>query len=191
MRRIAALVAAAAFASLAVTSFARADARTDEGESDTWPQPAQHSEERSTSPPRAHLALHAMAVDILRWTNVERLAHGLPAFEWSPAAAKAALAHSDEMMRLGYFSHTSPNAHNRDPLRRAQNAGLRGDSLFVGENIASGDFDTRDARAIVRMWMESPGHRRNILHRDFRYLGVGVAGRGSKLWSTQVFSATR
>ena len=216
MNRFASLLALVSLATAAGPLYsAHAEANNAEGEEDTWPAPPEREEDRDArSAPRgeqdedalpaptpresntaargsaALSPLQAMAIDILRWTNVERLANGLPAFAWSPVAARAAVGHSDEMMRLGYFSHTSPNARNRDPLRRAQNAGLRGDSLAVGENIAWGDFDTRDARSIVRMWMESPGHRRNILDRTFRYLGVGVGGHSGKLWSTQVFSAS-
>jgi len=128
--------------------------------------------------------------DILRWTNVERLAVGLAPLLWSETLARAARAHSEEMARLNYFEHTSPTAATRSPLVRAMRAGLRGDRLFVAENIAMGTFRNDHARHIVKLWMDSPGHRENIMRKNLRYLGVGVSQSSRDLYATQLFSST-
>jgi uncharacterized protein YkwD len=138
---------------------------------------------------RTTLTLSSLEREVLRWTNVERLMRGLPPLDPESKLTRAARGHSGEMLRLGYFDHESPTAASRTPMRRARNAGLRGASLFVGENIARGHF--ANARELVRAWMESRGHRRNILDPSFRYLGVGVVRQGESLWATQLFSATR
>jgi len=155
----------------------------------------------------------ALEHDILRWTNVERLAAGLPAFTWNDRLARVARAHSEEMARLDYFAHESPVAARKTVMMRAKLAGLDGPRLFVGENLAKGNWCARSrgagaargagvdrgnnaldcddrARRIVDGWMKSPGHRANILRRDFEHLGVGVAWDGTFVLATQVFSAT-
>jgi uncharacterized protein YkwD len=129
----------------------------------------------------------ALARDIVRWTNVERLSRRLPPVYWSETLARAARAHAAEMVRLGYFDHESPVASNRTLMRRVRKAGLGGESLFVGENIAKGTWRGERARQIVQAWMESDGHRENLLRRSFRYLGVGVAWDGRSLVAAQVF----
>ena len=93
------------------------------------------------------------------------------------------------MARLGYFSHTSPNDATKTPMRRAERAGVRGGTMMVAENIAMGTFTDGDARAIMKMWMESPGHRANILRSSVRYLGVGIGYAGRDLYATQLFSS--
>lgn len=129
----------------------------------------------------------AVERDIVRWTNVERIARGLHPVRWSPTLARAARQHTNEMVRLRYFSHTSPVAGNRGLLKRVRNAGLRAGAIFVGENLAWGNWTYRQAREIVAAWMDSPGHRENLLRRTFRYLGVGVRFDGRDLVATQVF----
>jgi uncharacterized protein YkwD len=128
--------------------------------------------------------------DILRWTNVERIAAGVPALAWSPILARAAREHSEEMVRLRYFAHESPTPTRRTPMMRARLAGLDGPSLAVGENLFRGNWRSDRARRVVRSWMGSPGHRENLLRPEYRYLGVGIAWDRDFLLATQVFSTT-
>jgi uncharacterized protein YkwD len=132
----------------------------------------------------------AIARDIVRWTNVERLAAGLAPMVWSEVLARAARAHSGEMARLGYFSHLSPDPQNSTPMRRVRNAGLAAPSLMVGENIAKGDWQDSRARRAVRAWMESQKHRENLMRPAFRFIGVGVAWDGRNYYITQVFGSS-
>lgn len=106
--------------------------------------------------------------------NRERRAHGLRPFHVNRALAHAARGHSRDMARRNFFDHTAPgNVTFADRIQRA-NYRPRG-SWSVGENIAWGSGSLATPASIVRGWMNSPGHRANILNRGFRAIGVGVA----------------
>lgn len=125
--------------------------------------------------------LAAVAADVVALTNAERTAAGLCPLAGDPRLTTAAQAHSDEMVARGFYSHTSPDG--RQPWDRAAAAGCthRG----IGENIACGQ---RSAAEVVRGWMDSPGHRANILKPDFTHLGIGFRGGGEMgTYWTQLF----
>lgn len=87
------------------------------------------------------------------------------------ALVRAADAHAADMAKYNYFSH-----HARDgasPLDRASRETTCPPGAGVGENIAMGEYG--DAKSLVRCWMKSWGHRRNILHHEYRYMGFGHA----------------
>ncbi|MFD4765288.1 CAP domain-containing protein [Streptomyces niveus] len=129
--------------------------------------------------------LAAVASDVVALTNAERTAAGLRPLAGDPRLTVAAQAHSDDMVALGFYSHTSPDG--RQPWDRAAAAGCshRG----IGENIACGQ---RSAAEVVRGWMDSPGHRANILKPDFTHIGIGLRGGGemATYW-TQLFGLAR
>jgi len=112
-------------------------------------------------------------------TNSERAEKGCPALRLDAKLRTAARAHSADMARNHYFSHTSPDG--RDPGKRMADAGYD-ISRGWAENIARG-YPT--AQAVMRGWMNSTGHRANILNCDLRALGVGVArvGNGQLHWT--------
>lgn len=121
---------------------------------------------------------------LLEHTNAERSIHGLPALLPDEALARAARQHAREMAELGYMAHESPRAETRTVSQRLNQAGavVQG----VGENLAllSGVPDV--AAAAVSGWMDSPGHRRNLLG-DFTHAGFGVAqGAGGSTYVVQV-----
>jgi uncharacterized protein YkwD len=94
-----------------------------------------------------------------------------------PLTANATLtsvarAHSADMAARGFFSHTNPDG--LDPFERMRAAGYNG--RIMGENIAAG-FTTADA--VMNAWMNSSGHRANILNCAFQEIGVGKATGGS------------
>jgi uncharacterized protein YkwD len=102
--------------------------------------------------------------------NRVRAAHGLAAFRVDPALQNAARAHTQDMLRRGYFSHGDFGAR----LRRH---GARGPVLAENLGWASG---RGRARTIVRLWLQSPSHRVNVLRPGFRRIGVaGIVGRFS------------
>jgi uncharacterized protein YkwD len=106
--------------------------------------------------------------------NKQRKAHGLRPFRVHGALRKAATGHSRDMARRNFFSHTAPgNVSFADRIRRA-NYRPRG-GWSIGENIAWGSGPLATPAAIVRGWMNSPGHRANILNGGFRTIGVGVS----------------
>jgi uncharacterized protein YkwD len=107
--------------------------------------------------------------------NVQRAQRGLPRLRSNRRLALAARRHASDMARNNYFSHRSRSgATVFDRIRRT--GYLRGARFWaIGENIAWGGGSRGTPREIVRAWMNSTGHRANVLDRDFRHLGLGVA----------------
>jgi len=111
---------------------------------------------------------------VLCLNNRERAAHGLPPLRENPKLRRAAQGHSDDMVASGFFAHESlSGADMADRILRTGYA--RNQSWSLGENIAWGTYNLGTAAEIQRAWMESPGHRANILRRQFREIGIGVA----------------
>jgi uncharacterized protein YkwD len=131
--------------------------------------------------------LAEMERQILELVNAERVAAGLGALTNAPLLTVAARRHSREMAELGYFSHDSPTEENRTLAMRLANAGLSSYGM-AGENIALST--SASAEQFVRMWMDSPGHRENLLRPEFKFSGIGVYTDGSKTWATQNFTST-
>lgn len=102
-------------------------------------------------------------------TNVARVRNGLGTLEWNELAADAARKHSVDMGKNSYFDHTGLDG--RSPGDRLAASGLTSYRSY-GENIAAGQSDAFAAHA---SWMNSEGHRRNILNSTFTTLGVGIA----------------
>ncbi len=126
-----------------------------------------------TLPDARHLSQHLAAV------NTTRSDSGLPPLGLSDALTREAQAHACDMAARGYFSHTSPDGTSMDDrLRRARLPGTcRG-----AENIARGQADIP---AVMRSWMGSAGHRRNLLDGRLTQVGFGL-GTGN-IW-VQLFA---
>ncbi|MEV8540610.1 CAP domain-containing protein [Streptomyces sp. NPDC051572] len=123
------------------------------------------------------------AAEVVELTNAERARAGLRALAVDPLLAAAAQAHSTDMVVRAFYSHTSPDGSQ--PWDRAAAAGSR--RRTIGENIACGQ---RSAAEVVEGWMNSPGHRANILKPDFTHIGIGFAGGGQTgTYWTQLFGA--
>ncbi|MFJ4468194.1 CAP domain-containing protein [Streptomyces sp. NPDC089424] len=119
--------------------------------------------------------------DVIALTNHERARAGLPQLTPDPALTRAAQAHSDDMVARGFYSHTAPDGSR--PWDRAAAAGSARRS--IGENIACGQ---RSPAEVVTGWMNSPGHRANILAPGFTHIGIGFTGGGrSGTYWTQLF----
>jgi uncharacterized protein YkwD len=107
--------------------------------------------------------------------NGERARHKLPALRLNRKLSRAARGHSRAMAGRNFFSHNSlSGASFVDRIRRTgylSNAR----SWTVGENIAYGSGSRATPRSIGTAWMNSPGHRANILSSSFRAIGVGIA----------------
>lgn len=102
----------------------------------------------------------------------------VPALQWNDQLEAAAKAHSEDMNRNRYFSHTGSNDSN--PGARITASGYTWRTY--GENIANGPSNER---AVVEGWLQSEPHCRNIMNGNFADMGVGRAGT---YW-TQVFGA--
>ncbi|WP_344879525.1 CAP domain-containing protein [Allokutzneria multivorans] len=114
---------------------------------------------------------------VLELTNGHRAEAGCPALTPNPQLVASAQAHSDDMAAQNYFSHTGKDGSN--PGERMARAGFVGRSW--AENIAAG---YRDAETTVRQWMNSEGHRKNILNCDLRELGVGFVSKPGTKYKT-------
>ncbi len=121
--------------------------------------------------------------EVVRLTNEERKKNGLSALKMDPELNNAAQKKSADMASNGYFSHNSPTYGS--PFDMLKQFGI--EYSVAAENIAAGQ-DT--AQAVVDGWMNSEGHRKNILNKSVTHIGVGMAEGGAQgpYW-TQLFIA--
>lgn len=107
-------------------------------------------------------------VRVFEVTNSERKNNGSVILTWNDVLAKAADTKAKDMFLKQYFAHNSPEG--KTPADLVSEAGY--DYIKTGENLALGVF--KDEDDLVKAWMDSPGHRENILNPKFRELGVAV-----------------
>lgn len=125
----------------------------------------------------------ALAAEVVRLTNLERVAAGRSALSGDPAVASAAVAHSVDQAARQRIGHTGSDGANAGA--RLTRAG------FVwrawGENVAVGQ---RTAQEVVTAWMNSAGHRSNMLSSSYTKIGIGVAtGSDGRRYWTMVLAA--
>jgi uncharacterized protein YkwD len=159
--------------------------------------------------PKPAIRAHDLEQRIHAMINRERTEHGLSPLAWDEALSRIARRHSKDMMGRGYFSHDSPEG--RDFLFRYRQQGYTcarriGNTIYTGaENIALSslyrsittingvayhDWNTTEqiARSTVQGWMNSTGHRKNILTPHWRNQGIGVfISTDDKVYITQNF----
>lgn len=147
---------------------------------ETTTQPAQQPT-ASTEPSQTTQttsALSAYEQKVVDLTNQERAKNGIAALKVDTALSKVAREKSLDMSKNGYFSHTSPTYGS--PFDMMKQFGIS--YQYAGENIAMGQ---RTPEEVVQAWMNSEGHRKNILSANFNYIGVGYVESGN-YW-TQMF----
>jgi uncharacterized protein YkwD len=106
--------------------------------------------------------------------NEKRAAHGLRALKFDRRLTRTARRHSRDMVAETYFAHDSLSGQ-RFSGRIAATGWMHGrERWMVGENLAWGAGLRATPHAIMKAWMQSAAHRRNILQPRFRVLGVGV-----------------
>lgn len=139
---------------------------------------------RSTapSPTRSISSVERLENEVTALVNTERAKAGCPAVHTDERLRTAARGHSVDMATYGYFSHTGRDGSS--PWDRARRAGY---DQAIGENIAYG---YRTPAEVMRGWMNSDGHRANILNCAARAIGNGLAYRadGTPYW-TQMFGS--
>ena len=111
-------------------------------------------------------------------TNEQRRKNGLAALQMDTQLSQVAQTKSQDMQKNGYFSHTSPTYGSPFDMMRDFGVSYR----TAGENIAQGQ---RTPQEVVNAWMNSAGHRQNILNGNFTHIGVGYEASGNH-W-TQMF----
>ncbi len=126
---------------------------------------------------------YSLAQQVLALTNQERTAVGLSALAWDDTAAEVAFLHSLDMDVRSFFAHDNPDGET--PWDRMRSAGIT--FSYAGENIAYG---YPNAAAVMDGWMNSQGHRENILRPQFTRLGVGVhiSPQGTIYWTQDFYT---
>ncbi len=119
----------------------------------------------------------AAEAEVLSLVNEERDEAGCKPLKNDPKLEELAGDFSKDMGILGFFSHLGPDGTS--PWDRAEDAGILD---LGGENIARGQSD---AESVMEAWMDSPGHKANILNCNYRTLGVGayLSGDSGPLWT--------
>lgn len=125
--------------------------------------------------------IKAIENKVAQLVNQERAKKGLPALKYNWEVARVARYKSADMANKNYFSHTSPTYGS--PFNMMENFGIRFSA--AGENIAMGQ---RTPEEVMNSWMNSPGHRANILSTSFTQIGVGYAkDKSGRIYWTQMF----
>lgn len=115
--------------------------------------------------------------EVLSLTNAERSKAGLKPLQLNEQLMASAREKSLDMAEKNYFSHTSPTYGS--PFDQMKKHGVT--YRAAAENIAKGQ---RSAKEVVQAWMDSPGHRQNILTADFTHIGIGFSEDGY-VWTQQ------
>ncbi|HET8754807.1 MAG TPA: CAP domain-containing protein [Solirubrobacteraceae bacterium] len=111
---------------------------------------------------------------ILCLHNQIRAEQGLPRLRENKRLRKAAAGHSRHMVNQRFFEHTTPSGQTMvDRILKARYV-REDEGWMLGENLAWGTGSYATPRGAVQAWMESPGHRANILKRGYREMGVGL-----------------
>lgn len=119
--------------------------------------------------------------EVIRLVNVERTNRGLQPLKANWQLSRVARYKSADMAQKGYFSHTSPTYGS--PFDMMESFGLK--FAAAGENIAYGQ---KTPQAVMTAWMNSAGHRSNILSTSYSEIGVGLAkNKSGVLYWTQMF----
>lgn len=140
-------------------------------------QPSAQAPAKSQKPTAP--ATNSQAVQqVIDLTNAERKKNGLPALTADAKLNSVAQTKSSDMQKNNYFSHTSPTYGSPFDMMRDQGVSYKS----AGENIAQGQ---RTPQEVVQAWMNSEGHRRNILNSNYNHIGVGFDSTGYH-W-TQMF----
>lgn len=124
--------------------------------------------------------------EVIRLVNVERTKRGLQPLKANWELSRVARLKSQDMANKGYFSHQSPTYGS--PFNMMENFGIRFSS--AGENIAYGQ---KTPAQVMTAWMNSPGHRANILSPSYTEIGVGLARNknGVPYWTQMFIKPTR
>lgn len=138
---------------------------------DTPAQPGTPETPEQPDDPGSVIGVLAYEQEVVRLVNAERASYGLPALSIRADLCQYARVKSQDMHDSGYFSHTSPNYGS--PFDMMKSFGIT--YSHAGENIAMG-YSTPEA--VVSAWMNSEGHRANILSASYTELGVGYVADG-------------
>ena len=146
------------------------------------PQQSFRPARTASSTPQSQPAPTDTVAQVVALVNKERADAGCGPLTEDPLLNKAAQGHSEDMAARDFFDHTNPDG--ADPGQRITAAGYTWSTY--GENIAKGQ---QTPEAVMDSWMNSPGHRANILNCSFKDIGVGIHDGSGGPWWTQNFGA--
>ncbi|MBO1000634.1 LysM peptidoglycan-binding domain-containing protein [Bacillus sp. SD075] len=117
---------------------------------------------------------------VLSLVNEERSKSGLASLKMDTAISHVAILKSEDMRDSHYFNHTSPSYGSPFDMMKS----FRISYKYAGENIAAGQ---PSADAVMKSWMNSPGHKANILNKNYTHMGIGYAagGKYTHYWTQQ------
>ncbi len=159
--------------------------KTEEKKDTTPVTPKPVEEQKDTTEqketPKQNSSLNAFEQEVINLTNQEREKNGLAPFKANIELSSVARTKSQDMIDKNYFDHQSPTYGSPFEMMKSFGISYR----TAGENIAKGQ---RTAQQVVNGWMNSEGHRKNILNPNFTEIGVGyaVSPSGTAHW-TQMF----
>jgi len=133
------------------------------------------------------LAQTALEEAVMERANAARVEAGLKPLRFYPELYRAARAHAEDMLRRGYFAHEAPGGPTL--AQRLWQAGVY--ELRVAENLfeLDGPYLPADfAEKAVTGWLESPGHRQNLLDPEFSHTAVAVVAQGNRFLAVQEFA---
>lgn len=133
---------------------------------------------QSITVPTLSSSTKAYETEVVRLVNQRRAEQGLKPLTQDWQLSRVARFKSEDMSKLGYFSHNSPTYGSPFDMMKSFGISYRS----AGENIARG---YKTPEEVVDAWMKSPGHRANILNSSYTHIGVGYVNSGNH-W-TQMF----
>jgi len=144
-----------------------------------WGEAAANDSPKSNKPSATITQEELQAVELL---NKDREVQGLPRLIIDRRLVQVARGHAADMMTRNYFSHTNPEGQSPFDRLKTNNIAYKS----AGENIAY-NYSLEDMEAA---WMDSPGHRANILNARFTHVGVGLhIGENGVIYGVQLFSS--
>ena len=145
-------------------------------QTDKMKQQPNNMEKQDTTPPTDN-QMTTMKQQVVNLVNQERKQRGLKLYQDNTKVAKVAQIKAEDMRDNNYFSHQSPTYGSPFEMLKQFNVKY----TAAGENIAKGQ---RTAEEVMNSWMNSPGHRKNILSKKYTQIGIGLAknDRGANYW---------
>ncbi|MPM33748.1 hypothetical protein SDC9_80326 [bioreactor metagenome] len=141
---------------------------------------------------KSFVYLDSVEKEILTYVNQERSKAGLNPLTWEENMRPIARYKSNNMLQYNYFEHNTPSLNNASPMDLATkyfkyNSNGYGENIFYSQGYPEG---TTTAKYLVDQWMNSPGHRANILNANWTKMSAGVvfSSQGNYAYATQHFS---
>jgi len=147
--------------------------------STTQIQTSQPTTKPTTSTPSSNSGVTSAEQQALKLMNADRAASGLPALKLNNKLTGLARDYAQDMINRNFFSHYNPEGQS--PFDRMQQYGIN--YHYAGENLAINS----SVESAEKAFMNSPGHRANILNENYSEIGIGVKYDGSQVYVVQEF----